>query len=342
MEKPHLPTRRVWLSFSLLSDDMERKYFAGIDMGGTNTAIGIVDTEGTILARGSFPTNGSPRIDDYIDCLYEKVAALAAEAGVTGLISGIGIGAPNVNRNGEISFCENLPWRCPVPLKALVEEKFRLPGAAANDANAAAVGEMTFGAARGLTDFIMITLGTGVGSAIVTDGQLICGKRGFAGELGHIQVCHPGGRPCNCGKTGCLEAYCSATGVARTAREFMEANLQRSSLLRNLVSEKITSKDVYDAAIAGDELALEVFDFTDSMLGRALAGFMTFSDPEAFVLFGGLTKSGDLLMKPLLESFRQNLMNLWKPDDVAILLSNLKDADAAILGAAATVYRTLK
>ena len=203
-----------------------------------------------------------------------------------------------------------------------------------NDANAAAIGEMTYGAARGLRDFIMITLGTGVGSGIVINGQLVYGHDGFAGELGHVIVKHNNGRLCGCGRTGCLETYCSATGVARSAREFLEARPNEPSTLRDLPLDEITSKDVYDAAMSGDKIAKEIFDFTGEILGQALADFTAFSAPEAFILFGGLAKSGELLMRPLRESLEKNLMPLWK-GKVKVLVSELKEADAAVLGASA-------
>ena len=202
-----------------------------------------------------------------------------------------------------------------------------------NDANAAAIGEMTYGAARGLKDFIMITLGTGVGSGIVINGQLVYGHDGFAGELGHVISKRSNGRLCGCGRTGCLETYCSATGVARTAREFLEIKTE-PSLLRNIPIDQITSKDVYDAAIAGDAIANEIFEYTGNILGEALADFTVFSAPEAFVIFGGLAKSGELLFRPMRNSMEKNMLSIWK-GKVKILPSELKEADAAVLGASA-------
>ena len=225
----------------------------------------------------------------------------------------------------------NLPWPTPIPLADLVSEKFGIPVTITNDANAAAIGEMTYGAARGLKDFIMITLGTGVGSGIVINGQLVYGHDGNAGELGHVVIKRNNGRLCGCGRTGCLEAYCSATGVARTAREFLEARTE-PSLLRNLPIEDITSKDVYDAAVAGDKLAKDIFEFTGNLLGEAFADFITFSSPEAIILFGGLAKSGDLLMNPIKNSLDKNILKVFK-GKTKILLSELKESDAAVLGA---------
>lgn len=227
----------------------------------------------------------------------------------------------------------NLPWPTPIPFAQMLSEKFGIPVAITNDANAAAIGEMTYGAARGLKDFIMITLGTGVGSGIVINGQLVYGHDGFAGELGHVIVKRNNGRLCGCGRTGCLETYCSATGVARTAREYVEIT-DEPSLLRDIPVEEITSKDVYDAAMAGDELAKRVFEYTGNILGEALADFTVFSSPEAFVIFGGLAKSGELLLRPLRESMERNMLSIWK-NKVKVLQSELKEADAAVLGASA-------
>ena len=227
----------------------------------------------------------------------------------------------------------NLPWPTPIPLADIVTKKFGIPCIITNDANAAAIGEMTYGAARGMKDFIMITLGTGVGSGIVINGQMVYGHDGFAGELGHVTVKRNNGRTCGCGRTGCLEAYCSATGVARTAREFLDIRKDKSKL-RELDPDSITSKDVYDAAMAGDKLAKEIFDYTGTILGEALADFTAFSSPEAFVIFGGLAKSGDLIMKPIQEAYDKNVMSIFRRK-AKILFSQMKEADAAILGASA-------
>lgn len=227
-----------------------------------------------------------------------------------------------------------LPWPTPIPLAKLVSDKFGIPVAITNDANAAAIGEMTYGAARGLKDFIMITLGTGVGSGIVINGQVVYGHDGFAGELGHVIVKRNNGRLCGCGRTGCLEAYCSATGVARTAREFLEIRANEPSLLRNIPIEDITSKDVYDAAMNGDKLARDVFEYTGTILGEAMADMMVFSSPAAFILFGGLAKSGELLLKPLRNAMDKNMMGIFK-GKAKVMLSELKEADAAVLGASA-------
>ncbi len=313
---------------------MSKPYVVGIDIGGTNTVFGIVDARGVVIASSSIKTQKHSTIEAYIDELADELTKLIQANDAVDKIHGIGIGAPNANYySGMIETCVNLPWPTPIPLAKLVSDKFGIPVAITNDANAAAIGEMTYGAARGLKDFIMITLGTGVGSGIVINGQLVYGHDGFAGELGHTIMKRSNGRLCGCGRTGCLEAYCSATGVARTAREFLEIRTE-PSLLRNIPVDEITSKDVYDAAIADDKIAKEIFEYTGNILGEALADFTVFSAPEAFILFGGLAKSGDLLMKPLKNSMEKNLMSVWK-GKVKILLSELKEADAAVLGASA-------
>lgn len=311
---------------------MSKPYVVGIDIGGTNTVFGIVDARGNVLASNSIKTAKHAKIEDYVEELYQELTRLIDANNATDKILGIGIGAPNANYfSGMIEGSVNLPWPTPIPLADLVSEKFGIPVTITNDANAAAIGEMTYGAARGLKDFIMITLGTGVGSGIVINGQLVYGHDGNAGELGHVVIKRNNGRLCGCGRTGCLEAYCSATGVARTAREFLEARTE-PSLLRNLPIEEITSKDVYDAAVAGDQLAKDIFEFTGNLLGEAFADFITFSSPEAIILFGGLAKSGDLLMNPIKNSLDKNILKVFK-GKTKILLSELKESDAAVLGA---------
>lgn len=314
---------------------MSKPYVVGIDIGGTNTVFGIVDARGVVLASSSIKTKKHDKVEDYIDELYTELTKLLEANDAVGKVHGIGVGAPNANYySGSIEEGVNLPWPTPIPLAQLISDKFGVPCSITNDANAAAIGEMTYGAARGLKDFIMITLGTGVGSGIVINGQLVYGHDGFAGELGHVIMKRNNGRLCGCGNHGCLETYCSATGVARTACEFLEARPNEQSKLREIPMEDITSKDVYDAAIAGDKLAKDVFDYTGNILGAALADFVKFSAPEAFILFGGLAKSGELLMRPLRESMEKNQMAIWK-GKVKVALSELKEADAAVLGASA-------
>ena len=311
-----------------------KPYVLGIDIGGTNTVFGIVDARGTVIASSSIKTAKHANIEDYIEELYTEVMRLITVNDAVDKINGIGVGAPNANYyTGNIEHAANLIWEGTIPLAAMLEEKFNIPVAITNDANAAAIGEMTYGAARGLKDFIMITLGTGVGSGIVVNGQLVYGHDGFAGELGHLIVKRSNGRLCGCGRTGCLEAYCSATGVARTAREFLEIRTE-PSLLRNIPIDQITSKDVYDAAMQGDQIAKDIFEYTGTILGEAFADMTVFSSPQAFILSGGLSKSGELLLKPLRAAMDRNMMNVFKGKP-KVLLSELKEADAAVLGASA-------
>lgn len=313
---------------------MSKPYVVGIDIGGTNTVFGIVDARGTIIASGSIKTNKFNEVEDYVNELHTELFRLLEQNNATDKIMGIGVGAPNGNYfNGTIEFAPNLPWRGVIPLAQMLTDRFGIPVSLTNDANAAAIGEMTYGAARGLKDFIMITLGTGVGSGIVVNGQLVYGHDGFAGELGHVIVRPNNGRLCGCGRTGCLEAYTSATGVARTAREFLEVRNDPSSL-RQIPIQDITSKDVYDAAITGDMLALEIFDYTGKILGEAFANFIAFSSPKAIILFGGLAKAGDLILKPIKEAMDRNTLNIYK-GKVKIMFSELKESDAAVLGASA-------
>ena len=311
-----------------------KPYVLGVDVGGTNTVFGIVDARGVVIASNSIKTQKYHRFEDYLDELYTEAMKIIEANDALGKIYGIGIDAPNANcYSGMIENATNLPWESPLPIADLVSKKFGIPVVITNDANAAAIGEMTYGAARGLKDFIMITLGTGVGSGIVINGQLVYGHDGYAGELGHVIVKRNNGRLCGCGRTGCLETYCSATGVARTAREYLETRTD-DSLLRNLPIDSITSKDVYDAAVAGDKIAKEIFDYTGTILGEAMADMMVFSSPQAFILFGGLAKSGELLLKPLREAMEKNMLPIFK-GKAKILLSELKEADAAVLGASA-------
>ncbi len=320
-----------------MNSNVEKQYVVGIDIGGTNTVFGIVDARGSILASGAVKTQSYTEVENYVDEVCKSLLPLILAQGGVEKIKGIGIGAPNGNYyTGTIEFAPNLPWKGVVPLASLFEERLGIPTALTNDANAAAVGEMTYGVARGMKDFIMITLGTGVGSGIVINGQVVYGHDGFAGELGHVIMRRENGRLCGCGRHGCLETYCSATGVARTARELLAARTDQS-LLRNIPAESITSKDVFDAAVQGDELAAEIFRFTGSLLGEALADFISFSSPEAIVLFGGLAKSGDLIMKPIQESINANILQIFK-GKARLLISELKDSDAAVLGASALAW----
>lgn len=305
----------------------------GIDMGGTSTKMGIVDAQGKVLCKTSVKTGAYADINDYVEAVYAALQPLITEVGGIDKIKGIGAGVPNGNYyTGNIEQAANLPWKGIVPFAKLISHKFNLPCTITNDANAAALGEMAYGAAKGMKNFIMITLGTGVGSGIVINGQLVYGHDGFAGELGHVIMDRVNGRPCGCGRKGCLETYSSATGVARTARELLQTT-DKASLLRNIDIEKITSKEVFDAAMQGDQLAIEVFNFTGKVLGEAFADFVAFSVPEAIILFGGLAKAGDLILNPIRQSMEANLLNLWK-GKVKLIFSQLPEDDAAVMGAA--------
>lgn len=318
---------------------MEKQFVVGVDVGGQTTKIGVVDARGDILAQTVIRTDTyGADADAYLDALAAAVKGCIKEAGKEGEIRGIGVGAPNGNYyTGEVSFAPNLAWAAGKAVKfaeKLSERTDGIPVSLTNDANAAAVGEMTYGAARGMKNFIMITLGTGVGSGIVIDGKVVYGSDGFAGELGHVTVVRNNGRTCGCGRTGCLEAYCSAIGVARTAREWLEMS-DEPSLLREC--DNITSKDVYEAAKEGDKLAIKVFDYTATLLGRTFADFIAFSAPEAIVLFGGLARSKEYLYEPMLKAMNDNVLKIWK-DKVKIIFSSLKESDAAILGASALAW----
>jgi len=316
---------------------MEKPYVIGMDMGGTNTVFGIVDTRGNVVSKSAVKTSTHMDVNLYIDDIYVALSKLIESAGGIDKIKGIGVGAPNGNYyTGNIEFAPNLNWKGVIPFANMMADKFGIPTALTNDANAAAVGEMTYGAARGMKNFIMITLGTGVGSGIVIDGKVVYGHDGFAGELGHVIVMRNNGRTCGCGRSGCLEAYASATGVARSAREILESST-KASILRNIPVTDITSKDVFDAAMEGDEIAIEIFNFTGKILGEAFADFVTFSAPEAIILFGGLSKAGNLILNPIVENMEKNLLNIWK-GKVKVLFSELKEADAAVLGASALAW----
>lgn len=314
-------------------DEITKPYVIGLDLGGTNSVFGIVDARGNIVATTAIKTQAYPDFDDYVKASVDALMPIIDTVGGIEKIKALGIGAPNGNYyNGTIEYAANLVWQGVVPIAKKFEEALGIPVIVTNDANAAAVGEFTYGVARGMKNFIMITLGTGVGSGIYINGQLVLGCDGLAGELGHLTVV-PGGRTCGCGRKGCLETYCSATGVARTAREYLDKR-DTPSLLRNIKPEDITSFEVYKAAVAGDELAKEIFEVTGSMLGEACANFALFCSPEAFIFMGGLTKAGDLLMKPLQKSYDEHVLSVYK-GKAKLMLSGLKDSETAVLGASA-------
>ena len=318
--------------------DMEQNLVIGIDVGGQTTKCGVVDARGTVIAQTVIRTDTHDTVEPYIAELAAALKKIIAEAGAEGAIRGIGVGAPNANYyTGDIENAVNLSWGRTGSLHfaAMLKEAMGgIPVSLTNDSNAAAMGEMTYGAARGMKNFIMITLGTGVGSGIVINGEIVYGHDGFAGELGHTSIVRHNGRLCNCGKTGCLEAYCSAIGMARTAREWLDMT-DEPSLLRSL--DVITSKDIYDAAKEGDALAKKLFDYTGTLLGAACADFIAFSAPEAIVLFGGLARSKEFLTEPIERSMNANVLPLWR-GKVKLVYSSLKESDAAILGASALAW----
>ncbi len=313
-----------------------KPYVIGLDLGGTNSVFGIVDSRGEIRATTAIKTQAYEKVEDYVDASVEALHIIIDQVGGISKIKGMGIGAPNGNYyKGTIEFAPNLAWghNGIVPLADMFSKKLGIPVGLTNDANAAAIGEMAYGVARGMKNFIVITLGTGVGSGIVIDGKLVYGSDGFAGELGHVTMVRHDGRSCGCGRTGCLEAYCSATGVARTARELLDTS-DEPSLLRELKPEDITSLDVSIAAEKGDKLAKHIFEYTGEMLGAACADFAAFSSPEAFIFFGGLTKAGSLIMDPIKRSYDEHVLKIFK-GKAKFLISGLDGSSAAVLGASA-------
>ena len=318
---------------------MEKNYVVGVDIGGQTSKCGVVDKNGNVLAQTVIRSDNHDVVEPYIAELAEALKKIIKDAGVEGQVRGVGVGAPNANHyTGTIENAVNLTWgnNGEIPFaKLLTEAMDGMPVSLTNDANAAALGEMHYGSAKGMKDFIMITLGTGVGSGIIINGQLVYGHDGFAGELGHVIIDRsPNARQCGCGKKGCLEAYCSATGVARTAREWLD-NTDEPSLLRKL--DKISAKDVNDAARQGDELSIRIFNYTGTLLGQSLADFVNFSAPEASVLFGGLARNKEFLTEPILRAMNENLLPLWK-NKVKLVYTSLKESDAAILGASALAW----
>jgi|SRR5579875_512734 len=312
------------------------QFAVGIDIGGTGTKFGLVNHRGEISNKGSLKTNAYETLEEFVEALHVALMPSISAVGID-KIKGIGIGAPNGNfYSGTIEYAPNLPWTGIIPLANMISAKFGLPCSLTNDANAAAVGEMMYGAARGMRDFIMITLGTGVGSGIVANGQLILGHDGFAGELGHT-IIRPGGRKhWSTDLDGSLEAYASATGIVITAKELLESSDKPSSL-RQYKPEEINSKTVFECAQQGDEIAQEVYRFTGQILGEALANFIMFSSPEAIILFGGVIKAGKTLIQPTKEHMEKNLLPIFQ-NKVKLIFSELKEADAAILGASALVW----
>jgi glucokinase len=321
-----------------MSDSLNKPYAIGIDVGGTTTKFGIVTREGKILEQDRILTNAHEVVEDFIDDLYDKLVPMVQRAGGIDKIVGIGMGAPNANYySGNIEYPPNLKWKGIIPIAELMHKKFGLITKLTNDANAAAVGEMTYGVTKGIKHFITITLGTGVGSGIVIDGKILLGHDGFAGELGHT-IIRPGGRLHKSTKMrGSLEAYASATGVRETAIELLTLHPEKESLLRDYAINNLTSETVYECAMQGDTIANQIFEFTGQILGESLANFIMFSSPEVIVLFGGLTKAGNLILNPTRKAMEANVLPIFQ-NKVKLLFSELKEADAAILGASALIW----
>jgi glucokinase len=316
---------------------MKKEYFVGIDIGGTTTKFGVVTPAGEIIIQDRIPSNDHEDIAHFIQQLANKLNPMMEKVGGPKNIRGIGIGAPNGNFNtGTIEYAPNLRWEGIIPLTKLISEKFNLPSKLTNDANAAAMGEKLYGCTKQINHFITITLGTGVGSGIVIDGNIVVGHDGFAGELGHT-IIRPGGRlhP-KTGLRGSLEAYASASGVCQTAIELLESSPERKSLLRDIPKDELTSEIIFTCAEKGDEMAKEVYEFTGQILGESIANFVLFSSPEVIVLFGGVTKAGDMLLNPIRKHMEANLLPIFQ-NKIKIMLSQLNESDAAILGASALV-----
>lgn len=311
-----------------------KPFAIGIDIGGTNTSLGLVDRRGEILLQSALRTTDYETLDAYIADMEQEIAKFRKRAGVDN-INGIGVGAPNGNYyTGEIVDAANLRWKGVIPMAKMMSEAMGYKVTLTNDANASAMGEMMYGAARGMKDFVVVTLGTGVGSGFVANGQVVYGHTGFAGELGHV-IAVQDGRQCGCGRKGCMERYCSATGIVHTANEWLEERTDES-LLRNY-SSALTAKNIHEAALAGDSLAIEIFDYTGMILGRTLANAVAITSPQAIILFGGLARAGEVLFEPVKKYMEESLLSVFR-NTVAIQPSALPDADAAILGASALAW----
>jgi glucokinase len=308
---------------------------AGVDIGGTNTVFGLVDNAGKVLAEGSFKTTDYPKVNDFVQALVSAIKKLLAAKKEYKLI-GIGIGAPDANyHRGTIEHAPNLAWKGIVPLADLIKSKIKVPVIVTNDANAAAMGEMIFGGAKKMKDFIVLTLGTGLGSGIVIDGKMVYGHTGFAGELGHMTVV-PGGRACGCGRLGCLETYGSASGLVRTVL-LMLSEMREESILRDIPPARLTAKKIAEAAAKKDPVAVRAMNYTAEILGFGIINALVFSSPEAVFLFGGLANAGELLFKPVREYVKKNNYVLFK-DTVKILPSGISEANGAVLGSAALIW----
>ena len=315
----------------------KQKLVAAIDIGGTNTVFGLVDINGDILLKETVSTEHFPIPEDLVAVVCEHIKKAMLQFADKYELVGAGIGAPNGNYfNGTIEFAPNLKWKGIIPLAKLFEDRLNIKTVLTNDANAAAIGEMLFGGAKGMKDFIFITLGTGLGSGIVANGEIILGHDSFAGEIGHVIV-FPDGRQCGCGRKGCLETYCSATGIKRTYSDLLMSHHDKA----NLKARVADAKYIYDKALEDDKDAIEAFNYTGDVLGLALANSVAYTSPKAIFLFGGLALAGDFIFKPTIESFERNLLNIYK-NKIKSLPSQLKENDAAILGAASLIIKELK
>jgi len=312
-----------------------KEVVAGVDIGGTNTVFGLVDISGNIVAEGSLVTTNYPKINDFVGALSDGINRLLKEKTDLKLIA-IGIGAPNANyHKGTIELAPNLAWKGIVPLADLMHSKINVPVKITNDANAAALGEMIFGGAKGMKDFIILTLGTGTGSGIVINGQVVYGHTGFAGELGHVTVV-PGGRVCGCGKKGCYETYASATGIVKTTLELM-ADTRDESPLRDVPPSQLTSKMIAQAAAKKDPVAVKAMEYTAEKLAFGIMNMITFSSPQAIFLFGGLAQAGEMLFAPVRKYVDENVMPIFR-GTYQILPSGIPENNAAVLGSAALAW----
>jgi glucokinase len=308
----------------------------GIDIGGTNTKYGIVDRQGNVLHQGSIATTDYDDFKDFFDGMADALREGIHQVGPDAKVVGIGVGAANGNYyTGTIEKATNLKWKEELPLAKMFQEEFGIPCVLTNDANAAAVGEMVYGNAKGMKDFVVITLGTGLGSGFVCGGVLLNGKHGIAGEVGHTSV-NPTGRYCNCGKRGCLETYVSATGIKRTVYKLLADHLEPSEL-RGISFDNLNTKMITEAAMRGDIVAKAAFEYTGRILGMKLAETVVHTDPEAIFLFGGLSQAGDLIFKPTIKHMEANLMPLFR-GKVKVLPSALQNQVAPILGASSLVW----
>jgi len=313
-----------------------QKLAIGIDIGGTNVSYGVVTQDGVVKLKESFPIKDLEDVNDFVDYLSERINHSLAGLSTEFQLVGVGIGAPNGNYyNGTIEHAPNLNWKGIVPLADIISNKIGLPVLLTNDANAAAMGEMIYGSAKHLKNFLMVTLGTGLGSGFVANGKLILGHDGFAGELGHT-IFDPNGRLCNCGRKGCLETYASASGIVRTAKELL-TNSDEASMLRKVSLDEVSSEMIYKAALERDPIAKKAFDYTGYVLGIMLANAVAITSPEVIFLFGGLANAGDLVFKPVKKYMEENLLDIYK-NKIELKPSALSENDAAILGAAALVW----